>query len=234
MSRQLSMYCFVLKKTSAINPFFNKTTSGCGFITSIFRSYAASPVSCQEIAGYHYNDVIMGAIASEITSLAIVYSIVYSDANQKNIKAPRHWPLCGEFTGDRWIPRTNGQLRGKCFHLMTSSWYTTYTKGTIEINLNPYDCDHNIYTEVYKLVALALTVCDIYQVISYLIKAERRVSKLTIPSLVEIIACHLGRHQKHYLNQCWNIVNWTLGKKLQWNLNRNLYIFIQENAFENV
>ena len=39
-----------------------------------------------------------------------------------NIKAPRHWPLCGEFTGDRWIPRTNGQLRGKCIHLMTSSW----------------------------------------------------------------------------------------------------------------
>ena len=30
--------------------------------------------------------------------------------------------LCGEFTGDRWIPRTNGQQRGKCFHLMTSSW----------------------------------------------------------------------------------------------------------------
>ena len=40
---------------------------------------------------------------------------------KRNIKAPRHWPLCGEFTGDRWIPRTNGQLRGKCFHLMTSS-----------------------------------------------------------------------------------------------------------------
>ena len=39
-----------------------------------------------------------------------------------NIKAPRHWPLCGEFTGDRWIPRTKGQRRGKCFHLMTSSW----------------------------------------------------------------------------------------------------------------
>ena len=28
---------------------------------------------------------------------------------KENIKAPRHWPLCGEFTGDRWIPRTNGQ-----------------------------------------------------------------------------------------------------------------------------
>ena len=70
----------------------------------------------------HYNDVIMGAIASQITNLTIVYSIVYSDADQRNIKDPRHWPLCVEFTGDRWIPRTNGQLRGKCFHLMTSSW----------------------------------------------------------------------------------------------------------------
>ena len=44
---------------------------------------------------------------------------------KKNIKAPRHWPLCGEFTGDRRIPRTNGQLRGRCFHLMTSSWSTS-------------------------------------------------------------------------------------------------------------
>ena len=40
---------------------------------------------------------------------------------KENIKAPRHWPLCGEFTGDRWIPRTNGMWRGKCFHWMTSS-----------------------------------------------------------------------------------------------------------------
>ena len=38
----------------------------------------------------------------------------------------------------------------------------------------------------------------------------------------------------HYLNQCWNIVNWTLRNKLQRNFNQNLYIFIQENAFENV
>ena len=39
---------------------------------------------------------------------------------------------------------------------------------------------------------------------------------------------------RHYLNQCWNIVNWTLRNKLQWNLNRNSYIFIHENAFENI
>ena len=41
---------------------------------------------------------------------------------RSKIKVPRHWPLCGEFTGDRRIPRTKGQWRGKCFHLMTSTW----------------------------------------------------------------------------------------------------------------
>ena len=38
----------------------------------------------------------------------------------------------------------------------------------------------------------------------------------------------------HNLNQCWNIVNLTHRNKLQWNLNWNSYIFIQENAFKNV
>ena len=34
----------------------------------------------------------------------------------------------------------------------------------------------------------------------------------------------------HYLNQCWNI----LWNKLKWNFIRNSYIFVQENAFEQV
>ena len=29
-------------------------------------------------------------------------------------------------------------------------------------------------------------------------------------------------------------INWTFGNKLQWDLNRNFYIFVHENAFENV
>ena len=34
-------------------------------------------------SAHHYSDVIMGAIASQITSLTIVYLIVYSDADQR-------------------------------------------------------------------------------------------------------------------------------------------------------
>ena len=55
-------------------------------------------------------------------SLTVVYSTVIQAQIKENIKAPRHWPLCGEFTCHRWIPRTKGQLREKYFHLMTSSW----------------------------------------------------------------------------------------------------------------
>ena len=38
----------------------------------------------------------------------------------------------------------------------------------------------------------------------------------------------------HYLNQCWNIVNWTLRNKFQWNFNRSSNIFIQENELEDL
>ena len=58
----------------------------------------------------YYNDVIMGAIASQITSPTIVYSIVYSDADQRKhqssvspafvrgihrgpVNSPHKWPV---------------------------------------------------------------------------------------------------------------------------------------------
>ena len=54
--------------------------------------------------GQHYNDSIMGGMASQITRLTIVYSPFIQTTIKENIKAPRHWPLCGEFTRDWWIP----------------------------------------------------------------------------------------------------------------------------------
>ena len=58
----------------------------------------------------HYNDVIMGTIVSQITSLTIVYSTVYSDADQRKhqrsaslafvpgihrgpVNSPHTWPV---------------------------------------------------------------------------------------------------------------------------------------------
>ena len=36
------------------------------------------------------------------------------------------------------------------------------------------------------------------------------------------------------MNQCWNVVNWSIRNKLHWNFNRNSNILIQENALQNV
>ena len=42
------------------------------------------------------------------------------------------------------------------------------------------------------------------------------------------------RRQAIIWTNIWNIVNWTLENKFQWYFSRNQYIFIQENALENV
>ena len=70
----------------------------------------------------HYNDVIMGAMASQITSLTIVYSTIYSDVHQRKhqssaslafVRGIHRWPMNSP---------PKGPVTRKCFHLMTSSW----------------------------------------------------------------------------------------------------------------
>ena len=51
----------------------------------------------------------MGVVASQITGVSVVYLTFVQAQIKEIIKAPRHWPLWGEFTDDRWIPRTKGQ-----------------------------------------------------------------------------------------------------------------------------
>ena len=63
----------------------------------------------------------MTTMASQITNLTVVYSTVYSDADQRKQQSSASLAFVWWIHRDRWIPRTKGQLRGKCFHLMTSS-----------------------------------------------------------------------------------------------------------------
>ena len=60
----------------------------------------------------------MGAMASQITGLTIVYSTVHSGADQRKHQRWASLAYVREFTGDRWIPHTNGQLGGNI-----SSWW---------------------------------------------------------------------------------------------------------------
>ena len=69
----------------------------------------------------HFGDVIMCTMPSQITSLMIVNWTVYSGADQSKHQSSASLAFV-------W---GNGQLHGKCFHLMTSSW-STYTRSSNE------------------------------------------------------------------------------------------------------
>ena len=56
----------------------------------------------------HYSGIIMSAMASQITSVLIVYSNVCSGADQRKYQSSAPMACVGEFTANRWIPRTNG------------------------------------------------------------------------------------------------------------------------------
>ena len=93
------------------NSWANVRCSGCSPLGEKLlwnRTIGYDPSRASRI---YNSDVILGSMASQITSVSIVCSTVCSVQSQikENFKAPRHWPLCGEFTGDRWIPRTKGQ-----------------------------------------------------------------------------------------------------------------------------
>ena len=66
----------------------------------------------------HYIDVIMTTMASQITSLTVVYSTVYSDADQRKHQSSASLAFVWGIHRDRWIPRTKGQLRGN-----VSNWW---------------------------------------------------------------------------------------------------------------
>ena len=72
----------------------------------------------REINGsFHYTDVIMGMIASQITSL----TTIYSDANQRKYQSSASLAFVWGFHRRPVNSPHKGPISQKCFHLMTSS-----------------------------------------------------------------------------------------------------------------
>ena len=102
---------------------------------------------------FHYNDVIMGAIASQITSLTIVYSTVYLGADQRKhqssaslafvgihrwpVNFPLQWPVTQkmvQFDDVVMLPiRSNDLQKYTCYifcHVVDKCW-KVYHKWTL-------------------------------------------------------------------------------------------------------
>ena len=67
------------------------------------------------IRWFHYNDVIMTTMASQITSLTVVYSTVYSVADQRKHQSSASLAFVWGIHRDRWIPRTKRPVTRKKF-----------------------------------------------------------------------------------------------------------------------
>ena len=87
---------------------YDRLVSITGFPILVRRHIHVECTSVNRVI--HYNDVIMGAMASQITSLTIVYSTLYSDANETKhqssaslafvrgihrspVNSPHKWPV---------------------------------------------------------------------------------------------------------------------------------------------
>ena len=110
----------------------------------------------------------MGAMATQITSLTIVYSTVYSAANQRKHQSSAfvQWPVNSPH---KW-PVTQ-----KMFHLMTSSWESPVYGQSRPIlraaalrigraypwpRLSPYETDIYYFTQPDAFSANRISVCD--------------------------------------------------------------------------
>ena len=105
-------------------------------------------------------------------------------------------PLCGgEFTDDRWIPRTKDQQRGKSFHLMTSSWKNCdhFTKRYdalssyvwLESNESSYyiviiKCNRGVATtQLQTLVKVSIDQAILYLVLAFFRSSEVRITVMS-------------------------------------------------------
>ena len=120
---------------------------------------------------YHY--VIMSAMASQIISLKIVYSTIYSRCRSEKTSKLR---VIGLYDGDRWIPLKKGQYRGKMFpfndiimqtyftiHVIAIFWWQSFglwrlENSDCEILLMMHICVHELSSLVWIMTCCLFSV----------------------------------------------------------------------------
>ena len=167
----------------------------------------------------------MGAIASKISSLTIVYSIVYSDADQRKhqssaslafmrgihrgpVNSPYKWPVTRKmFPFDDVIMRYLTRLRDKLWlidttHLYRSYWWLSARLQNISI------------ANALKI----LHSCAKLSIWKWPNKVLWRIHKYVVAFSEHWFSIN------HYLDQWRLFVSWVLGNRSQLSLNQNTMI----------
>ena len=90
LRQQALLWSLMVKRLSMMTSMDRTDFSGLSLVLTNFNSM-------------HYNDVIMGTIESQITSFAIVYSTVYSDADQRKHQSSASLLFCAGNSPHKWL-----------------------------------------------------------------------------------------------------------------------------------
>ena len=92
--------CFGICRHNANHKFYRSFLSFCGYRSIFFQQNSKWPNNSCEIITVtsQWARWRLKSPASRLFTQPFIQEQI-----KENIKAPRHWPLCGEFTGDRWI-----------------------------------------------------------------------------------------------------------------------------------
>ena len=223
----------------------------------VFRYYTLK--SCHISQG-HYDDVKMGAIASQITSLTIVYSTVYSGADQSKhqssaslafvwgihrgpVNSPHKWPVTRKMFPFDDVIMTKESVTGfTCTTRVKSR--VSCRKGPIchalawRVGLFWQDI---IETQHRTVDPVSTSINVIKQWLSrrrftnfnfHLLKPSNSSMRSCRPLLVQITACRLFG-TKLLCEPMLAYCLLDLCEETEWHSDQNTNYFIEENAFEN-
>ena len=115
-------------------------------------------ISCASVTR-HYSDIIMGAIASQITSLMIVYSTFYSDADQRKHQklcvtglCARNSPGTGEFSA-QMASNTENVSIWWCHH--EKPHFCFHVNGTCQQSWGRWGVDWKKHFRISKFIYLS-------------------------------------------------------------------------------
>ena len=165
------------------------------------QAYDAASLQSEAMTKKHYGDVIMSVIASQITSLTIIYSIIYSGADQRKhqssaslafVRGIYRWPVNSPH---KW-PVTRKML--------------------------PFD---DVIISLLAYLGFNMRIPDPGEMYSFRSKYSilthwGRVKHICVGNLTTIVSDHglsPWSAPRHHLNQCWNIANWTLRDQIKLN-----------------
>ena len=116
----------------------------------------------ESFSWHHYNDVMMGATASQITSLTKFYSTVYLSADQRKhqsstslafVREIHQWPVNSPHKAPvtrKMFPFDDVimMLQTSAFWMMRTVPCSVNTSGDVVENVTPHVCNHSSVTKI--------------------------------------------------------------------------------------